>query len=311
MLNSQIEQVPLFGDTDVIPAEEDVELGLSERRSDLVLDHFDPGSPSDHLVAVLDVADAADIHAHRGVEAEGAAPGRGFRIAEHHADLHAQLVDEDHRRSRLLYRPGQLSQRLRHQPRLQPHLGVPHLPFELGPRNQRRHGIDDDDVEGAAADQCVGDLEGFFAAVRLRDQQVLHVDPQLARKADVEGVLGVDECGDATLLLSLSYHVESAHRLAGRLGTVHLDDAPPGDTPDPESGVEREAARRDDVDVDDLGFTQAHDGPLPELLFHLGQGLLHRFLPVLSLAVLPGVQNSLRAELGRYHLRSPASRLSR
>ena len=106
-------------------------------------------------------------------------------------------------------------------------------------------------------------------------------------------MLGVDEGGDAALLLSLRYHVESAHGLTGRLGTVHFDDAAPRDTPDPESGVERQTTCRDDVDVYDLGFAQAHDGPLAELLFHLGQGLLHRSLPVLPLAVVPGVRTSL------------------
>ena len=33
--------------------------------------------------------------AHRGIELQRAAAGGGFRIAEHHADLLADLVDED------------------------------------------------------------------------------------------------------------------------------------------------------------------------------------------------------------------------
>src|SRR5262245_51395343 len=39
----------------------DVELDLLERRRELVLDHLDPGLVADHLVALLDHADAADV----------------------------------------------------------------------------------------------------------------------------------------------------------------------------------------------------------------------------------------------------------
>ncbi len=40
-------------------------------------------------------AGAADVDADRGVELQGPPAGRGFGVAEHHADLLANLVDED------------------------------------------------------------------------------------------------------------------------------------------------------------------------------------------------------------------------
>ena len=46
-------------------------------------------------VAFLDVLDAADVEAHRGVELERRAAGGGLGVAEHDADLLADLVDED------------------------------------------------------------------------------------------------------------------------------------------------------------------------------------------------------------------------
>src|ERR1700704_6570047 len=47
------------------------------------------------------------------------APGGGCRGAVHDADLHADLVDEDHHRIGAVDRGGELAQRLAHQPRLQ------------------------------------------------------------------------------------------------------------------------------------------------------------------------------------------------
>ena len=74
-----------------------VELGDAERRGDLVLDHLRPHPLADHLLALLELADAADVDAAGGVELQRPAAGRGLGTAEHHADLLADLVDEDHR----------------------------------------------------------------------------------------------------------------------------------------------------------------------------------------------------------------------
>src|SRR3546814_1950011 len=57
----------------------------------------------------------SDIETHRCIEFERVAAGRGFGVAVHHADLHAQLVDEDHERFRFADRAGKLAERLRHQ----------------------------------------------------------------------------------------------------------------------------------------------------------------------------------------------------
>src|SRR5262249_14335128 len=73
----------------------DVELDDPERRRHLVLHHLHPGLAADHRVAILDRADAPDVEAHRGIELQRVAAGGGLGIAEHHPDLHADLVDED------------------------------------------------------------------------------------------------------------------------------------------------------------------------------------------------------------------------
>ena len=56
----------------------DLELGLAERRRDLVLDHLDARLVADHFFAILDGADAADVEPHRGVELQRVATGGGL-----------------------------------------------------------------------------------------------------------------------------------------------------------------------------------------------------------------------------------------
>src|SRR3546814_2602166 len=71
----------------------------------------------------------SDIETHRCIEFERVAAGRGFGVAVHHADLHAQLVDEDHERFRFADRAGKLAERLRHQSGLKADMAV--APFTL------------------------------------------------------------------------------------------------------------------------------------------------------------------------------------
>src|SRR5260370_23600451 len=64
-LDAEIEDLAHLGDALAI---HDVELDLLERRRQLVLHHLDAGGVADHLVALLDRADAADVEADGGVE---------------------------------------------------------------------------------------------------------------------------------------------------------------------------------------------------------------------------------------------------
>src|SRR3546814_16590374 len=92
---------------------------------------------ADDLVAVLDLAGAADVEADRGIEFQRVAARRRLGIAVHHADLHAKLVDEDHHAARAADRTAELTQALRHQPRLHADMTVAHHNIEPGTRPPR------------------------------------------------------------------------------------------------------------------------------------------------------------------------------
>ena len=144
---------------------------------------------------------------------------------------------------------GELAQRLAHQPRLQAGQLVAHLAFDLGLGHQRRHRVDDDDVDAARAHQHVGDLEPLLAGVRLRDQQVADVDAELAGVDRVERVLGVDVGGGAAGLLHLRDDLQAQRGLAGGFRAVDLDDAAARQAADAERDVEAERAGGHDLQV--------------------------------------------------------------
>src|SRR5262249_15868789 len=159
-LDHEIDQLAGLGDA--LPIH-NVELDGLERRRHLVLHHLDAGLVADHLLALLDGTDPPDVEPHRSVELERIAAACGLGRTEHHADLHADLVDEDHHAARLGDGRGELAQGLAHQPRLQARQLLAHLAFEFGLRRERRDRIDDQHVDRARAYQSVGDLERLLA----------------------------------------------------------------------------------------------------------------------------------------------------
>ena len=91
-LDAEVED---FADLGHAFAVHDVEFDLLERRRDLVLDDLHAGRIADDIVAILDLAGAADVETDRSIELQRVAACRRLWIAVHDADLHPDLVDED------------------------------------------------------------------------------------------------------------------------------------------------------------------------------------------------------------------------
>ena len=200
-------------------------------------------------VPVLIVSIAPDVEADRGVELQRAAAGRRLGVAEHDADLLAQLVGEDQRGVRAGDGAGQLAQGLAHEPGLDAHEAVAHLAFDLGARHEGRDRVDDDAVDAAGADERLGDLERLLAGVGLADEELVDVDAAGPGVGRIERVLDVDERDDAATRLGLGEDVLADRRLARRLRAEDLGDPAARDAADAERQVERDRARRDVVDA--------------------------------------------------------------
>src|SRR5215203_1413793 len=146
---------------------------------------------------------------------------------------------------------------------------VAHLSLDLSPGYEGCHRVYDDYVEGAASDERIRYLQGLFAVVRLGEVEILEVDADGLGVARVDGVLGVDESGEATRLLRFGDDVQGEGRLAAGLGAEDLDDAASGYA---EGEVECQGAGRDGGDLRTVVVAHAHDRTLPELPLYLGDG---------------------------------------
>src|SRR6202521_1743668 len=189
-------------------AGKDVEIRVLERWRSLVLRPRPPRLGANHFLTCVDRAGAANIQAHGGVELKRIPPGRGFRIAEHYPDLHADLVDENDQGVRTLDVAGELAQRLRHESRLQAHLRLAHFTFDFGFRHECRDRVDHNHVDGTGTHQHVGDFQRLLAIIRLGNEQVGNVDTELFRVLRIERVLRVDKCRHAAQLLHFSDHLQ-------------------------------------------------------------------------------------------------------
>src|SRR6478735_103016 len=212
VLDTHVDDAALTGNALAV---DDVELGDFEGRGHLVLDDFGLGAVADGIGALFQGLDAADVDADGGVELQRLTTGGGFRGAEEDTDLFTQLVDEDGRGLRLAQAAGDLTQGLAHQAGLQAHVAVAHVAFDFRAGNEGGHGVDDDDVKGAGPDKHVHDFQRLLAGVRLGDQERVGVDAQLGGIFRIEGVLGVDEGGNAALALGIGNRVQRDRGLTG------------------------------------------------------------------------------------------------
>ena len=144
-LDGHIQNRALFGDAGAV---HDVKLGRTERSRHLVLNDLGTNAIADNLVLELDGIDFANIDSHGREELERAASRGGLGVAEHDADLLAQLVNEDAGRVGLGKRAGELAECLAHQASLQTHRRVTDLALDLGTWSQGGNRVDDDGVDG-------------------------------------------------------------------------------------------------------------------------------------------------------------------
>src|SRR3546814_7953657 len=86
--------------------------------------------PYTTLFRSLQRLDASHVETDRGIELQGPTTRGGLRRAEHHADLLAQLVDEDRGGAGVVQGTGHLAQRLAHQAGLEADVAVTHLALE-------------------------------------------------------------------------------------------------------------------------------------------------------------------------------------
>ena len=269
MRHAEFDEFPLLRNARPV---HDLEFRLPEGRRDLVFHDLDAGEIAGHFLAVLDGTDAPDVHTDRRVEFQRIAAGGGFGIAEHDADLHANLVDEDHDGIGTLDVARQLAQRLGHQARLQAHVRIAHLALDLGLRRERGDRVDHHHVDRARAHQHVGDLQRLFAGVGLGHQQVIDLDSQLFRVHGIERMLGVHECGGAAVGLCRGDDRESERRLSGGLRPEDFDHAAARNAAHAKRDIETKRAGGNGLHfIGGARIAQAHHGALSKLFFDLAQ----------------------------------------
>jgi hypothetical protein len=104
---------------------------------------------------------------------------------------------------------------LRHESGLDAHGWIAHLAFDLGPRRERGHGVNDDNVERTTSNKGFHNLECLLTEFRLRKEQIVDIDAKLLCISNVKGVLSIDERGDASFLLCFSDHVQADRCFSG------------------------------------------------------------------------------------------------
>ena len=157
-------------------------------------------------------------------------------------------------------------------------MGITHISFDFCFRHQGSYGVDDDDVDGTAADQGIADFQSLFAGIRLGYQQIVHVHAQMTGIFRIQGMFCIDKGCIAAPLLGFCDHVQGHGGLTGRFRSINLDDPAPGNTSYAQRNIQGQCSGGNCFYIHLFtGIAQLHDGPFAKVLFNLLQSCIQCF----------------------------------
>ena len=118
-------------------------------------------------------------------------------------------------------------------------MGIAHLALDFCTRNESSNGVDNDNINRTAAYQSISNLQRLLAIIRLRNQQIVNINAQMARIFRIQCVLRINEGCIAAQLLRLSNHMQSHSRLTGRFRSINFNHTSTGNTADTKSNIQR------------------------------------------------------------------------
>ena len=122
----------------------------------------------------------------------------------------------------------------------------------------------------AAAHESLGDFQGLFAVIGLRDQQIVGLDAELLGIAKSSACSASIYAPMPPSFLGLGDDVQRKGSLSGRLRSVNLDDATTRHAADTERDIEPQGSGGDHEHIFcHAAFAELHDRAFAKLLFDL------------------------------------------
>ena len=180
---------------------------------------------TDHFSALLESFRTTYIQTYRCIEFQCTSTSCGLRISEHHADLLTKLIDKDHDTVSLADNRCELSQCLRHKSRLQSHMRITHIAFDLCLWNQRCHRVHDHNIHCSRTHHGLSDLQCLFPIVRLGNVKIINIHTNISCIDRIKRMLCINKSRNASTLLYLSYHMKSNRGLTTGFRSVDLNNS--------------------------------------------------------------------------------------
>ena len=179
------------------------------------------------------------------------------------------MVDENDAATGFVAYCGEFTHCLRHKSCLKTDAAVADFAVDFCLRSKRRDAVHDDKVDAVASDKRFGNVQSLFAAVGLRDVQVVDLNAESLRVIRIERVLRVDKRRHTALFLCFCDHMKRDGRFARRFGPVNFDNSAARNAAYAESDVKSKTARGDCFDLLNFGLAEFHNRALTELFFYL------------------------------------------
>ena len=123
---------------------------------------------------------------------------------------------------------------------------ITHVAFKLGFGNESRNGVNNDNVDRAAANECIRNVKCLFAVVRLGNIELVHADAKLFGINGVKRMFSIDKNAHTSHFLRFGNDMQRNGGFAGGFRPVYFNYSSARNAADAESCVKLNAARRND-----------------------------------------------------------------
>ena len=147
---------------------------------------------------------------------------------------------------------------------------IPHLSFNLRPRNQCGNRVNHQHVHRVAADKRVDNVQCILTAIRLRNQQIVNIDSDFFSIRRINSVFGVNNCRNTAGPLGIGNDMKAESGFAGRFRSEYFNNSASGQAAGAERNIKRQGAGADGRHIRmHRVVAKTHNGTLAEFFFDL------------------------------------------
>ena len=116
-------------------------------------------------------------------------------------------------------------------------MSITDIAVDFGFWNQCRHRVNNNYINCSTSDQNLGNFQGLFSIIRLRNQKIIHINAEPAGIIDIKSMFRIDKCRYPVTFLSLGNDMKGQGGFPRCFRAIYFCNPSSGDAVDPAGNI--------------------------------------------------------------------------